>query len=306
MSNANKTKTQLPKLTNLRDVLKAAHKNKILYDYEDDYDEESRRSSQLSLIDNILKLADSDLTAKLDNNNNNKKNINYNKKILQPAITPHLNNNNNKNFDRKNISRETEAEQIKIINSQLMKDKKAISSREDTKKINSIQLNNHTEITTSERKNDNSLNSLVFKNNKATNEEEEETESSISSSCSSDSSICTTTNNTEEIINKNFNNIKQDQSFIDYSSIMRQSVDIESYNSKLPLSSSSSSSSYWNYDELNDLRIKFISLLSSDLTSEKSGNQEELAQFNTQSAVYNFKFLSNSYGSGICTNLFVS
>ena len=121
MSNANKTKTQLPKLTNLRDVLKAAHKNKILYDYEDDYDEESRRSSQLSLIDNILKLADSDLTAKLDNNNNNKKNINYNKKILQPAITPHLNNNNNKNFDRKNISRETEAEQIKIINSQLMK-----------------------------------------------------------------------------------------------------------------------------------------------------------------------------------------
>ncbi len=204
---------------------------------------------------------------------------------MQPAITPHL---NNKNFDRKNISRETEAEQIKIINSQLMKDKKAISSREDTKKINSIQLNNHTEITTSERKNDNSLNSLVFKNNKATNEEEEEeeeTESSISSSCSSDSSICTTTNNTEEIINKNINNIKQDQSFIDYSSIMRQSVDIESYNSKLPLSSSSSSSSYWNYDELNDLRIKFISLLSSDLTSEKSGNQEEFTQFN-KSAVY--------------------
>ena len=67
MSSMNAT-NKPQKLTNLREVLKATHKIKLLNQDEklllhNDECDESKRSSQLSLIDNILKLSD----IKLDN-----------------------------------------------------------------------------------------------------------------------------------------------------------------------------------------------------------------------------------------------
>ena len=93
---------------------------------------------------------------------------------------------------------------------------------------------------------------LINKENELADEEINNNNLEISeeSSCSSTSSLC----------NHNINKQQED-------TIMRQSVDLESYNSQIPLSTSSS---YWNYDELNELRIKFISLLSSDLNNSKS------------------------------------
>lgn len=219
MSSMNAT-NKPQKLTNLREVLKATHKIKLLNQDEklllhNDKCDESKRSSQLSLIDNILKLSD----IKLDNR--------FLNEPLPPPLTPHvmLNKYNQeiKSFriDRKDFLL------ANLNNNSQLKDKQTTYNQQYSR----VLINKENELADEEINNNN-------------------LEISEESSCSSTSSLC----------NHNINKQQED-------TIMRQSVDLESYNSQIPLSTSSS---YWNYDELNELRIKFISLLSSDLNNSKS------------------------------------
>lgn len=259
---SNSSKIKFPAL---RDVLKASHENttkstetnsnlgrnneileeKLLPNREED---QSKISSQLSLIDNIL-----DLASKLDNNNSNKYNNRFineieslpppppppvERKLLHESFSFRVERKSNLNTNKSRAKYEANT-----INSQL-KENKCTSQRRLNKENETTKVSSEVDM----RKE--SLLQCKQIDKKEANKEKEIQQSS--SSCSSTSSLC-----------NNENKVESEQS-VDI--FLRQSVDLESYNSKLPLSSSSS---YWNYDELNELRIKFISLLSADLNNTK-------------------------------------
>ena len=262
---SNSSKIKFPAL---RDVLKASHENttkstetnsnlgrnneileeKLLPNREED---QSKISSQLSLIDNIL-----DLASKLDNNNSNKYNNRFineieslpppppppvERKLLHESFSFRVERKSNLNTNKSRAKYEANT-----INSQLKKNK-CTSQRRLNKENETTKVSSEVDM----RKE--SLLQCKQIDKKEANKEKEIQQSS--SSCSSTSSLC-----------NNENKVESEQSVSVSDIFLRQSVDLESYNSKLPLSSSSS---YWNYDELNELRIKFISLLSADLNNTK-------------------------------------
>ena len=286
------TKTKLPAL---RDILKATHTIPIKFneinkpnDYhcnpvlneklikkneeEQQEKEDNISSSQISLIDNIL-----DLASKLDNNNNNNK---RNKKFIYeikdclpppPALPVEsfqelLKTHKAKSLNNAN-DRSKGTNQSDKINRQLT-DKKITPSRplkkeNDTNDYKEKTKSNNSEVEMRKPQTkfaNNFAGSLFSKqthtndiNEKKSRKKEIETSSSKSSSCSS------------TILLNHLENKIENENLANMNMIMRQSVDLESYTSQLPLSSS-----YWNYDEINELRTRFISLLSSDLTDNKS------------------------------------